>query len=251
MAKSIRVSGCSTLSGSRRTGCYGSTYRRGAKSGMVSPVEGGTEKFCVVPENSLWKPSFSPCSWPFINPVLDLDRDRLPAPKQTSALAVSWRVLLATPRAGSCKQLFVFSEPRTPKFFASRSFRGSVREGGRLGEATLPAPLTGTSGFPVQNSITQNAFRYNRCFTLVPVAGRHRITSDIKWMAWIAFLCRSNTNQVNGGEELQDMRTPILQGSNCSPSCDYQFRLPCSLEDVAIILRPNRVRIRVQLFWIR
>jgi sugar (pentulose or hexulose) kinase len=33
----------------------------------------------------------------------------------------------------------VYSEPRTPKYFASRSFRGSTREGGRLGEATLPA----------------------------------------------------------------------------------------------------------------
>jgi hypothetical protein len=32
---------------------------------------------------------------------------------------------------------------RTPKYFVSRSFRESAREGGRLGEATLPAPLYG------------------------------------------------------------------------------------------------------------
>jgi hypothetical protein len=36
---------------------------------------------------------------------------------------------------------FAFSEPRTPKYFASRGFRGLARVGGRLGKATLPAPL--------------------------------------------------------------------------------------------------------------
>ena len=47
------------------------------------------------------------------------------------------------------------------------------------------------------------------------------------------------------------MYAPILKSSNCSPSCDYQVRFLCSLEKVTVILWPNRVRFRVQLFRVR
>jgi hypothetical protein len=44
-------------------------------------------------------------------------------------------------RVASPRRLPARAESRTPNYFASRSFRRSARERGRLGESTLPAPL--------------------------------------------------------------------------------------------------------------
>jgi hypothetical protein len=48
-------------------------------------------------------------------------------------------------------------------------------------------------------------------------------------MVWIAFLCYAKTNEVNFRQEFQDIRTPVLQASYCSPSRDHQVRFPRSL----------------------